>query len=1411
MPKKSLPTIPTLLLVSTCLAAIGSAQEAGQKRVSVSDFDLREQVAAQNPIRDRALVERRTRNVESFLAAERARRPGLRVVPNQRGLPKLFLRDGGTLSDPAASPAEEVARAFLRQHTSLFELTDPEIDGLRLVINDAAPSATFMAFNQTVNGIDVFEGQIKFTLTARQEVVQIAMAEVIPGLNVATNPSLASEAAVRLAINSTVRSRDVRDLGPASVAGRKTSFRNPFGAAYSAVTAELCVFPLDTLTGRLAYRIFLETDPLAWYEVLIDAENGALLYRHNLYRFAGEGRVWTQSPMQGSRTVVPFPDTWLPPASTVTTGNNADVYLDSNGDDHPDSTSTSDLQNGRPTSSSQNFDFSFGDGLTGQDPRQSKASAATNLFYFLNTAHDYYYSLGFTESAGAFQTDKFGKGGTGHDAVLGEAQFGGFTNNAAFAPTPEGVAPRIRMGLFTRGTAELTDDLDSDYDGETVIHEYGHGVSNRLVGAGTSTSCLSRIQSGALGEGWSDYFSISFFNNPVEGAYLTQNPTSGIRRQSYEGYTFTYEDVGNAGYEVHNDGEIWAATLWDLRKVLGQSVTDRLVLSGLKSTPCNPSMTDARDALLSADQTASGGAHRAAIWQVFARHGLGYSAVGSDGTLSTGTRYDAASDLPPDLQALHNPAVTSNPLLITTSLGSTYSYTPAVSNPNSGTLSFLLSQGPAGMSVNSATGVTQWTAGFVGQRVKIVVTDGKGGRLAHGYLLPVVTTLNPGIPLIIQADQDTDGLAQITVPAGTPVLQVTLRDGIGDADLSVLSPDGDVEFSGRDGNNETLLFAAPKAGVWQIAVLGYAAYAGVKLTGTLVTPAVLGLNATVSLSGLASSETLFRVPLPAGVTRFAVATSGGTGDVDLFLKHGSPALCQESLAVSTLCDFDFQSTNDGNSESINVTSPAAGDWYIDASGYEDYSGVTLAISTSIPPTLTVAPSTLSFTAIQGAAAPPAQSLSIANPAGSSYTWTAAAKSTGNWLQLGATSGNGDATLKVSVNPTGLNLGSYQGTVTVAAAALAGSPQTLTVTLTVGAASSLVATPSSLAFQTVAAQNPAPQSLAISDGNLGWTAVAATSSGAPWLQVSPASNPGDGSAQVSVSGSGLAPGSYSGTITITASGALDSPLVVPVTLIVGSATPVPTITAGNISGAAGSLPPVSAISPGGFATVKGVNFAPDGTSYAVQSSDMVNGNLPAQLAGTCVDADSLPAFLTYVSPTQINFVVPSVRTGLSVTVQVRTNCGQANEIRSLAASVASQTASPEFLYWAHSPDNQNPVIAVNAVTGALAGPPALLSVLAPAKPGDYLTIYGVSFGPTTPSFAPGTPPAGQSSIAGPVSVQLGTSTLNADNVLYVGVSPQTAGLYQLNIHLPSDLPDGNYPLVLSFGGFSTPAGYLLVSR
>jgi uncharacterized protein (TIGR03437 family) len=566
-----------------------------------------------------------------------------------------------------------------------------------------------------------------------------------------------------------------------------------------------------------------------------------------------------------------------------------------------------------------------------------------------------------------------------------------------------------------------------------------------------------------------------------------------------------------------------------------------------------------------------------------------------------------------------------------------------------------------------------------------------------------------------------------------------------------------------------------------------------------------------------SSDNFYKVTVPPGATSLTVATSGGTGDVDLFVKYGRPAVGSGSSYTYEPLYYDKYSAADGNAESVTFSSPVAGDYYIDLNGYASYSGVTLTATVVGQPSLTAAPSPLTFSAVAAGAAPAAQTLTISDPSGSAFAWTAvpATSSGGNWLTISKTSGTGNTSLQVTVNQTGLAAATYQGTIAVTAASLAGSPMTIPVTLTVTSQTSqpalgVATTP--IAFQAVSGQNPAAQNLAISNtggGTLTWTA--APNSGATWLKVSPASGTGNATIQVSVVAASLALGSYSGTITITAAGASSSPVVVQVSLTVTSGG-APAISTGGVVGGAVSLPPVVTISPGGFATVFGTSFAPAGTARSVQAGDVVNGNLPTNLAGTCVQVDGKAAFLTYVSPTQINFQVPTITLNTNVNVVVVANCGASNEARSPTASVPSAAASPEFLYWVKNANGKDPVIAVNAVTGAYVGASGLIPGLtfAPAKPGDILTIYGVSFGPTTPSFAPGSAPATTGYTTSVPGVTMGSVTLGQADVLYAGVSPGNTGLYQLNIRVPANLPDGDQPLTLTLGSYKTPSvGFVTV--
>lgn len=139
------------------------------------------------------------------------------------------------------------------------------------------------------------------------------------------------------------------------------------------------------------------------------------------------------------------PNGWIDDGGMQTLGNNVDAHTDTDANNSPDLP--------RPTSSTRNFDFAMD--LT-QAPSTYKDAAATNLFYFCNYIHDVCYTLGFTESAGNFQTNNFGRGGNGSDAVQADAHDGSGTNNANFSTPGDGSPGRMQMYVFTGPTRITT-------------------------------------------------------------------------------------------------------------------------------------------------------------------------------------------------------------------------------------------------------------------------------------------------------------------------------------------------------------------------------------------------------------------------------------------------------------------------------------------------------------------------------------------------------------------------------------------------------------------------------------------------------------------------------------------------------------------------------------------------------------------------------------------------------------------------------------------------------------------------------------------------------------------------------------------------------------------------------------------
>ncbi len=208
-----------------------------------------------------------------------------------------------------------------------------------------------------------------------------------------------------------------------------------------------------------------------------------------------------------------------------------------------------------------------------------------------------------------------------------------------------------------------------------------------------------------------------------------------------------------------------------------------------------------------------------------------------------------------------------------------------------------------------------------------------------------VKALTNGVPATgISGAASTELYYSLDVPAGQSKLEIAMSGGTGDADLYVKqgSLPTTTSYDYRPflfGNNETVSAENPQAGTWYIMIRGYNAFSGITLlasyggggSGDVLENGVPVTN----LSGEATSEKLFRLDLPAGQTNLQIQISGGTGDVDLYVRLKSPP---------TTTEYDYRPFQAGNNESVTVDVPAAGTWFVMLRGYSDYAGVTLRAS-----------------------------------------------------------------------------------------------------------------------------------------------------------------------------------------------------------------------------------------------------------------------------------------------------------------------------------------------------------------------------------------------------------------------------------------------------------------------------------
>jgi subtilisin-like proprotein convertase family protein/Zn-dependent metalloprotease len=473
----------------------------------------------------------------------------------------------GQIVVPGAQTPEQAAERFLRANAKTLGL-NPNLSDLRPERSVASLTGHHITYQQTLKGFPVLGGL----------------------LQVHTNRNLA----VTLVNNGTVKIKGELRTAPLGDPGKAIA------AALAALkpdtpptvppTASPAVLVQNDLPA-LVWNVHVDTrKPAGAWEVLVSIPDGKVVSMVNRARFVdGDGMVFIPNP--------------------VATSGQANLA------DNNDADSTT-LTNQRIAVKLRDLD---GSGLlqgpfcttapTDQQPRANEPDLNYNYlrsddrfeevmcYYHIDAAQRHIQSLGFTNV---------------NNRQQGMNVNGTTEDNAWYSPW---------TGDITMGTGGV----DDAEDAHVIWHEYGHAIQdNQVPGFGASH------EAGSMGEGFGDYWALTTFTGigphaPDWDVYVatwdatSYNPGNPAYLRRVDGTKHYPEDMQG---EVHADGEIWSACLWQIRGIVGAERADTMILESHFRLMPDASFEDGALAILGANTDLYGGADQSAIAQVFVDRGI---------------------------------------------------------------------------------------------------------------------------------------------------------------------------------------------------------------------------------------------------------------------------------------------------------------------------------------------------------------------------------------------------------------------------------------------------------------------------------------------------------------------------------------------------------------------------------------------------------------------------------------------------------------------------------------------------------------------------------------------------------------------------------------------------------------------
>jgi uncharacterized protein (TIGR03437 family) len=244
------------------------------------------------------------------------------------------------------------------------------------------------------------------------------------------------------------------------------------------------------------------------------------------------------------------------------------------------------------------------------------------------------------------------------------------------------------------------------------------------------------------------------------------------------------------------------------------------------------------------------------------------------------------------------------------------------------------------------------------------------------------------------------------------------------------------------------------------------------------------------------------------------------------------------------------------------------------------------------------------------------------------------------------------------------------------------------------------------------------------------------------------------------------------------------------VLVQSSVSGPYYTAQSIANSAAGVTGLYA--PNTFVTIYGQNLAY--TTAALSTTDIANsgGRLPVVLAGVTVEINNVPANIYYVSPTQVNLLISTELIAGPAMLQL-----VVDGVAGPAIPIMLQNAAPGFFQ-----SDQTTVLGVH-LNGST------ITAAAPAKGGETVILFASGLGPTNPAAIPDQVPETAASVT-PISnfsLLINGVAVNPQQILYAGVAPTFAGLFQINVTLPANTP-ANPQLQIGYAGILSPVGRVL---